>query len=550
MNRIVRAFITITAAVPFSIGLSAGAFSSSAIVINEVMFNPDGDENAREFVELFNRSGAAQSLEGYKIGDGSGYDVIVPVADGGWLIPAGGFAVILDPDYFVKNEPYASLPSSAPLFIVTDSAIGLRGLSNSAAEPVTLVAASGDTIDVVIYDIACPPGHSWERVDSWSDDNQFAPSLAVDGTPGAENSVVPPAVNPELDAALITILPETPLIGGQMSFDIRYRNAGRSTIEQAALEMMLEPDHRLGTAVFSETLPGAVSEPTRIVCDTLPGGRLSFLITLRADEVSRDTLAVSLDIAVPAGTLLLNEVMAAPSKGDPEWVEIVNTSGYPVDPFGYGIGDASNTKPVAVAVHAFIPAGGYAVLASKQVPGLSNDAVFIPVDRLPSLNNDGDSVYLADYTGALADSMNYEKTTAGYSIERMLTAGSSWDISTDPSGSTPGRANSIVFDPITAGGKVLLAIEPNPVGGDTRISYRLPFPLARVNLTLYDRRGRHIATIRDGEESGAEWSSVWQAVEDGARLPAGPYILILEALDKRTGNMVTERKTLVVGSNL
>ena len=97
------------------------------LVISEIMFNPDGDENAREFVEILNRSSESVSLEGYSIGDGTGFDALVAVSDGEWIVPPGSYALIMDPDYFTADEQYESIPEDITLFTVGDKALGSRG---------------------------------------------------------------------------------------------------------------------------------------------------------------------------------------------------------------------------------------------------------------------------------------------------------------------------------------------------------------------------------------------------------------------------------------
>ncbi|HDY89291.1 MAG TPA: lamin tail domain-containing protein, partial [bacterium] len=160
------------------------------LVISEVMFNPNGNENAREYVELLNLSDEVMSLEGFLIGDGTGFDAIKPAVGESWTVPPGSFGLIVDPDYFTADDPY-NIPAGTPLFTVDDKAIGNRGLSNSTAEPVYLISAHGDTVSMVYYSLDCPPGHSWERIiPSGSDSiDNFKPSKEEDGTPGQKNSV-------------------------------------------------------------------------------------------------------------------------------------------------------------------------------------------------------------------------------------------------------------------------------------------------------------------------------------------------------------------------
>ena len=159
-----RDIVMITAGLLFFLfSVTAALAAERTLVISEIMFNQNGDENAREFVELLNVSPGPVSLKGYSIGDGAGFDELVAVGEGEWTVQAGSYALVMDPDYFTSDEPYDTLPEGVLLFTVGDKALGSRGLSNSAAEPVYLVSAGGDTLSVVHYSTDCPPGHSLER---------------------------------------------------------------------------------------------------------------------------------------------------------------------------------------------------------------------------------------------------------------------------------------------------------------------------------------------------------------------------------------------------
>ena len=216
--------------------------------------------------------------------------------------------------------------------------------------------------------------------------------------------------------------------------------------------------------------------------------------------------------------------------------------------------------PGVVSEHILIDKNGYAVISGGAldftVP--DNSPVMI-VEKFPPLNTDGDSVNLLDFTGALVDSISYDDAQSGYSFELisldMHGKTTGWDVSVDPSGATPGRINSINYS-IEPGegnkktGIPKLSVSPNPFSDVITISYHLPFPLARVRLYVYDRRGRLVAKIRDTEESGSEWTVKWDGSDNGTKLPVGPYILNLEVLDKRSGKVYIERKTIVIARKL
>lgn len=533
-------------------------------VISEIMFNPSGNENAREFVEIINLAEEPVSLEGWFIGDGTALDSIVPAEGDSWIVPAGTFALIMDPDYFADDDPY-DIPPGIPLFTVDDRALGDRGLSNSTGEPVLLVSGDGDTLSMVYYSLDCAPGHSWERILPHGSDlgDNFHQSQNENGTPGRENSVTPPAYNPALDDHALTFSPTHPHLGDDLMLHLSYRNAGLEPLADVSVTVRILPDNELGMVTFSEAVsPGASSEQVDISVSNCPGGSLGFVAAIVASDLTTstgdDTISVNLTVTLPPETLLLNEIMAAPSASEPEWVEIFNRHKTPVDLYAWRIGDRVGAPHGIVDRHALIPGYGYVVLSAGPLPALDPGIPLIPVESFPALNNDGDTVYLYDYAASVVDSMTYEKTVPGQSLELISPDRdgdpSGWDTCVDPSGSTPCRQNSIYYsyvdDEKGNGGKMRLTVDPNPFEETVTLSYRLPFPLARVRLTVYDRRGRFVATLRDSRESGSEWTGTWDGRSDGSRLPAGPYILNLEAIDKRTGTVHTKRKTLVIGRKL
>lgn len=528
-------------------------------VISEIMFNPDGDENAREYVELYNPADEPADLSGWLIGDDEALDDIVPVAEGTPIIPAGSYALVLDPDYFDAGDPYDT-PPDAVLLTVDDSAIGARGLSNSTPETVYLVTAAGDTAAAVTYDISCPAGHSWEmiRLDGGGDSSNFAPSTDIGGTPGRMNSVTPPPVNPALDAASIFIGAANPVAGGSISGTVSYVNAGSESLSDIDVILYFSPDRQVGVCRFDTTvMAGGRSETCEFTTGPLPGGKLELTAAISTPYLQQpaddDTVRVNVPVTVSPGTVILNEVMAAPFDG-PEWVELRNTGEWPVDLSGWRVADNSGAVSDGAGGHRFIEPDGFALLAAGDIGNTAPGTPVLALDRFPALNNDGDSVILIDHTGATTDSMAYDAAIRGQSFERIspgMDSATAWDVSTAAEGATPGSENSIAWNGGGSGGSgAELTIDPNPFLDSAEVMYRLPFPVARVTLAVYDRRGRLVATLRDAGESGAMWSGSWDGCGDGGRLPAGPYILSLEALDKRTGRMVHAREMVVVAAEL
>ena len=395
--------------------------------------------------------------------------------------------------------------------------------------------------------------------------DNFRCSLEAEGTPGLPNSVTPQSRNPSLDDRCLSFIPSQPQMGGTLEIMVSYRNAGLEVVSDVEVMVWMLPDIKIGIGGFPELVePGEHSVSVSLLIDALPGGRLAFAAAVVSDGSSAsaedDTVTVTLDVPVPQGTILLNEVMAAPATGEAEWVEIYNRGASAVDLFNWAVCDSRGIPCGMVNSHILVNESGYAVISGGELSyDVPDESPVVVVEGFPALNNEGDSAGLLDFTGTLADSMEYDEAPSGQSFElmspEMSGKDSGWDTCVDPVGATPGALNSIHYstDGDAGNGKtdnIELSAAPNPFSEMTAISYRLPFPIARVRLYVYDRRGRLIAKLRDEEESGSEWAGTWDGRSNGSQLPAGPYILNLEVLNKRSGKAFTERKTIVIGRRL
>lgn len=544
----------------FCLASAVHAAQSPDVVISEIMFNPDGDENAREYVEVYNRSDSPVSFEGCRIGDGSAFDLVATVPGGGWIVPPNGYAVVFDPDYFTSGAPYANIPKDAVLFTVGDGAIGSRGFSNSSPETISIVSAGGDTISSVRYDTSCPAGHSWERVIPGGGDGpeNFHPSLAKEGTPGAKNSVTPPDANPSMGEGSIRFDPPEPVMGKPADIVVSFRNGGLGVVLGVRVVLFLKPGGPVGEAVFDGAVePGAWSETQKITIPRMQGGRTTVEAVIAGNfdpaGAADDTMRVVVDVPVLPGTVVLNEVMAAPDHG-PEWVEVYNTADVPVSLSGWRIRDRSGKESDTIDT-ACVPLYGFAVISGGEPEfNMPPGTTLVRARRFPTLNNDGDSVTLMGYDGAVQDSMVYGGADAKVSLELISPNRrgnvDAWSRCVDTEGSTPGRTNSIYFGGSETPEDVSLKVTPNPFFQRTVISYQLPFPLARVNLFIYDRRGRKVIILRDGADSGSKWETSWDGRSGGQQLPLGSYILFLEALNRSNGSTVTARIPVVIARKL
>lgn len=158
------------------------------------------------------------------------------------------------------------------------------------------------------------------------------------------------------------------------------------------------------------------------------------------------------------GDLIFNEIMFVPPLSGPlpptEYVELRNMSPVPLELGDWIYGERNNS----VVLPAYrISVGDYLILCP---PGSDTAwrglAPALALPSWPSLNNDGDELYLQHPDGWLSDTLAYQadwhtspiKKIGGWSLERqneLLNCPDSWNwlSSIDPNGGTPGRKNSV-----------------------------------------------------------------------------------------------------------
>ncbi|TNF31069.1 MAG: hypothetical protein EP329_12890 [Deltaproteobacteria bacterium] len=122
---------------PHELGTPAAAVQ---VAITEVMANPL-DEASGEYVELYNAGASAVDVAGWILDDGDATDALAGWNGGATTLPAGGYAVVLDPDY--PGAVY-SIPQDAVLLTVASTSTLGSGLSNS--DPIRLLLDDGVTV--------------------------------------------------------------------------------------------------------------------------------------------------------------------------------------------------------------------------------------------------------------------------------------------------------------------------------------------------------------------------------------------------------------------
>lgn len=156
--------------------------------------------------------------------------------------------------------------------------------------------------------------------------------------------------------------------------------------------------------------------------------------------------------------IVISEVMADPlpvvALPNTEYIELSNTTSLPINLNGWKISDGSSTATIATN---FIlqPDSSVAICTNSAATALSAFGTTIGVSNFPSLDNDGDIVYLRSPQGSTIHAVAYNKawynnavkSDGGWSLEMIdtknpCTSAANWKASEDPKGGTPGKKNS------------------------------------------------------------------------------------------------------------
>jgi hypothetical protein len=157
--------------------------------------------------------------------------------------------------------------------------------------------------------------------------------------------------------------------------------------------------------------------------------------------------------------IVIDELMAdpTPQTGLPnnEWVELKNTTPFPVNLQNWRIGDI-NGPSGPMPGFTLQPDSFVIICTASAVASLSAFGAAISVTNFPSLDNDGDLLYLRAANGQTIHALNYSiewyqndlKKDGGWTLEMIDTkspcAGmSNWKASVNTTGGSPGKKNSV-----------------------------------------------------------------------------------------------------------
>ena len=227
-NKILRKFfvpvaLTIWAVFPF--------WAKAEVYINEIMYDIEGSDDKKEWVEIYNDSASEVSLKDWRFNDGSNHVLNEPPANGGrgsLFLPAYSYAILAsDATTTIINYPSYS-------GIVIDTAMSLGNTS----ETLKIIDANGAIIDTVSYNSsmgANGDGKTLQKVSgSW---------VAAAPTFGAQNAEASPSSSSQ-NSSVSSFSSSQNIASG--SVDYHYKNeqisakAGEDKTAVAGADIVLD----------------------------------------------------------------------------------------------------------------------------------------------------------------------------------------------------------------------------------------------------------------------------------------------------------------------
>ncbi len=453
----------------FSFLISAYSQSDTLIIFSEVMFNaPTG---ANEFIEIYNLSSTESvDLSAYQIKYyTSNTDQIIDAGFGTTLAP-NSYAVIFENDYDIVTGIYSALiPTNALILKIADNSFGTSGMANTTSRPLWLLNSINDTIDYYFYSANNPTAISDEKIILNRDSLQtnYANSLVVNGTPGFTNSVTP--TNYDLELSSLTFSPLNPIVGNDVTITAKVKNIGILNAANYSIEIFNDVNKDsvgdIGERIFNQSYSNLSSGDSVSVTTILNSPPVDlYQIISRVNFVEdqnpiNNILIKQFPVSLPGNNfndIVINEIMYAPSSGEPEWIEFYNKTSQNISIVSWKLSDANTSitlLPESLLDDIIVPANSFLVISkSEDISNYYSVPSEVFVTDIPTLNNTGDNIVLKDFYGTQIDSVSYQPTwggnAGGKSLERISANGLSndpvnWGSSISINKATPGSINSI-----------------------------------------------------------------------------------------------------------
>jgi len=417
------------------------------VVINEIMYDPEGSDSGFEWIELYNDSETTLNLENWEIENAGSEFVTIFSFPEIYILPQ---SFILIGEENVENTD-----------IQTILAFQNGG---SETDGVRIVSADGNYTDTILYDEPNDnflPDDSGDTAVYFADDVQSGFSLAriFDGldtnncasdfsgcespTPSFTNSF---PIDLAIESLLISQISDdywvTFLVSNLSTFPVDNLNSNVDIyLNSNLLAVVNLPEIPAGDTIEINENIGSLLDNYHIIS--------IYLIFIHDNNLENNTMQVSL--LSGQSFIVINEILFKPESSNQEWVEIYFREH--VDNFvdNLIIEDAAGGK---IRFSKELHEAEYYVVCSnamdlKNYYNLSDTLNIIEVTSWTTLNNGDETLYLKDSFGTVLDSTSYSFNNfqENYSLERIdpyTDENAIWGISQAESGGTPTSENSIL----------------------------------------------------------------------------------------------------------
>ncbi len=428
-----------------ALGLTAGA----DVVINEIHYNPEEDNDNGEFLELYNTSEEPFDISDWEFVEGISFRF-----PKGTVIEGEGFLVVCRNEFYIRD--FYNLTGD----VKTVGNFAPSRLANEG-ERLLLEDAEGNEIDRVEYlDVSPWPeqadgdGASLELMHPLSDNNQ--PLYWRDSdfpTPGKINTQHVGSVPPLFDR--VHHRPTSPTTEDTVDITVRFKNADEiqavlltyRPVGEGAEQVTMERsgDEFLGTIPAHESgqvISYAITATNQAgLTLTVPVGTESrFLYQVDAPEVE-------------PGAVVINEIMynpPVPGEEEQEWIELYNPGDQPLDVSYWIVKDRDDDHELRLPPDTTIEANGFLLVTNDP----SEEWEAPTIDGMNfRLGNGGDEVRVMNPNGELVAQVEYNDDSEwpwgadgdGGSLELLQVSRpnnepNNWGVS--PNGGTPGKPNA------------------------------------------------------------------------------------------------------------
>jgi len=534
---------------------------SANVVINEVLYDPNGSDSGHEFVELMNCGASGILLTGWVLETGNGAN------PDDWTVEwIGGDLDYLDPGgiFLIGESDVVPVPDyETPLDLQNgpDAARLTDGLQ------VVDLVGWGEPLFQGYYEGSpaedAASGYSLARIpDCYDHDANSLDFSSSIPTPGYRNALEHDLAIHVLHSGRVILPADEPVW-----VECRIENVGSVPIEAgSALLRLFTDDSQLPTA--AETVNEELAPRDTLLMSLTWNSPAAGYHTARValdhgedDSTDNNTATTSFTVGRAGALVALNEIMHSPLEGATEWLELVNVSGESLSLAGWMIGDdvdASMISSVIPGEEILLSPGGFLVVARD--PELVTAAAPVVESEHWEALSVNDHVALLDRFGTPIDVVIYSSNWGGdkgISLERARPEmpsddANNWGGCVAPEGGTPGRTNSIHIARLPSDGR--LTVSPNPFTPDgdghddrTVIHFDLPVARATIRLAVFDLKGRVRAVLEDLVATSGRHELIWNGEDDnGLVLPSGLYVLLLEAIDARAGVIVRAKAAVAL----